>query len=77
MGRGEMVGHLRDSVLAYLKSRGTIKASEAIQRVARELPELDWLRWTLAEARAITRQRTWPPPKPQDIIKLAGDSEKR
>jgi predicted NACHT family NTPase len=77
MGRGEMVGHLRDGILASLKSRGTNKACEAIQRIVRELPELDWLSWTLAEARAITRQRTWVPPKPQDIIKLADDSEKR
>jgi predicted NACHT family NTPase len=77
MGRGEMVGHLRDGVLASLKARGTNKACEAIQRIVRELPELDWLSWTLADARAITRQRTWSPPRPQDIIKLAGDSEKR
>jgi hypothetical protein len=72
-----MVGHFRDGILAYLKSRGTNKGCEAIQRIARELPELDWLSWTLAEARAFTRQRTWVPPKPKDIIKLAGDSETR
>lgn len=56
---------------------GTNKACEAIQRIVRELPELDWLSWTLAEARALTRQRTWVPPKPQDIINLADDSETR
>ena len=77
VGPREMLGHFRDGVLAYLKSRGTNKACEEIQRIARELPELDWLAWTLAEARAITRQRTWVPPKPQDIIKLTGDSGRR
>lgn len=77
VGPREMLGHFRDSVLAWLKSRGTNKGCEAIQRIARELPELDWLSWTLAEARAITRQRTWVPPKPEEIIKLAGDSETR
>jgi len=77
VGPRELLGDFRDGVLASLKSRGTNKACEAIQRIARELPELDWLSWTLAEARAITRQRTWMPPKPQDIIKLAGDSETR
>ena len=77
VGPREMLGHFRDGILASLNSRGTNKACEAIQRMVRELPELDWLCWTLADARAITRQRTWVPPKPQDIIKLAGDSEKR
>ena len=77
VGPREMLGHLRDGVLAYLKSRGTSKGCEAIQRIARELPGLDWLSWTLAEARVITRQRTWVPPKPEDIIELAGDSETR
>ena len=77
VGPREMLSDFRDGVLASLKSRGTNKACEAIQRIVRELPELDWLSWTLAEARAITRQRTWVPPKPQDIIKLAGDSETR
>jgi hypothetical protein len=77
VGSREMLGHFRDGVLACLKSRGTGKACEAIQRIAREMPGLDWLSWTLAEARAITRQRTWVPPKPEDIIELAGDSETR
>jgi predicted NACHT family NTPase len=77
VGPREMLGHFRDGILAYLKSRGTNKACEAIQRVAEELPELEWLSWTLAEARAVTRQRTWVPPKPEDIIKLAGDWETR
>ena len=77
VGPREMLGHFRDGVLAYLKSVGTSKGCEAIQRIAREMPGLDWLSWTLAEARAITRQRTWVPPKPEDIIELAGDSETR
>jgi len=77
VGPREMLGDFRDGILAHLKSRGTNKACEVIQWVARELPGLDWLGWTLAEARAITRQRTWVPPKPQDIIKLAGDPVKR
>jgi len=77
VGPREMLGDFRDGILAYLQSRGTNKACEALQRVAEELPELEGLSWTLAKARAITRQRTWVPPKPEDIIKLAGDSETR
>jgi hypothetical protein len=77
VGAREMLGHFRDGVLANLKSRGTIQSCEAIERIARELPGLEWLSWTLADARATTRQRTWVPPKPEEIIELAGDSEAR
>lgn len=77
VGPREMLGDFRDGILAHLKSRGTNKACEAIQRAAEELPELERLSWTLAEARAVTRGHTWMPPMPEDIIKLASDSETR
>jgi len=43
----------------------------------RELPELDWLKWVLLEAQDITRRRTWVPPQPDEILKVASHSELR
>jgi len=44
--------------------------------MSHELPELDWLKWTLWEARNNTRRCTWVPPQPADILDMAGDSQK-
>jgi hypothetical protein len=63
----ESIADFRDSALRYLKDLGTL-AVEAIQKIARELPQLDWLKWTLLEAREIARRKTWVPPKPRDIL---------
>ncbi|MBM4255791.1 MAG: hypothetical protein FJ147_07830 [Deltaproteobacteria bacterium] len=71
------VSRFRDSVLLHLKDRGTLAAGQAIQTIARELPQLDWLKWTLLEAQHVTRQRTWIPPKPSDILAIARNQQGR
>jgi hypothetical protein len=75
--RRDSVANWRDSILRQLKERGTQPACEAIQRISHELPELDWLKWTLWEAQNNTRRCTWLPPQPTDILKLAGDPQGR
>lgn len=77
VGPREGVADLRDSLLRHLKERGTPQACEAIQRIARELSELAWLKWTLLEAQDITRRRTWVPPRPLDILKIANNQQRR
>lgn len=77
VGPRESVTMWRDSVLNHLKHRGTQNSIEAIQWLARELPELDWLKWTLFEARNITRRSTWIPPRPADILKLTNNQKGR
>ena len=67
------VDELRDSLLTHLRDRGTREACEVIERVVRSLPHLDWLKWTLMDARATTRRRTWVPPRPADVVALARD----
>lgn len=67
----ESIGHWRDALLQQLKMRGTHQACEAIRRIAHELPELNWLKWTLLEAQSITRRATWAPPRPVDILEMA------
>jgi hypothetical protein len=73
----ESIADFRDSVLRYLKDLGTLAACEAIEKIARELPQLDWLKWTLLEARNIARQKTWVPPKPRDILEIAKNQQGR
>ena len=72
----DRVTNWRNSILSYLKERETHQACDAIQRISHELPELDWLKWTLWEAQNNTRRCTWVPPQPADILKMAGDSQK-
>lgn len=73
----DRVTNWRNYILHHLKERGTHQACEAIQRISHELPELDWLKWTLWEAQNHTRRCTWVPPQPADILKLAGDPQRR
>jgi hypothetical protein len=43
----------------------------------KELPNLQWLKWTLVNARAIVRQKTRVPPDSESILKLAKSAELR
>jgi len=71
----ESIADFSDSVLRQLKDRGTLAACEAIQKIAQALPQLNWLKWTLLKAQHITRQRTWVPPKPSDILAIAKNQQ--
>lgn len=71
----ESIANWRDSILQNLKKLGTHKSCEAISRISSELPDLDWLKWTLFEAQNITRRNTWIPPQPRDILKMAIDQQ--
>lgn len=73
----ESIAEWRDSLLRHLRERGTPAACETIQRIARELPELDWLKWTLLQAQEVTRRMTWKPPRPEDVLGLAASRETR
>ncbi len=77
VGPRESVADFRDSILHHLKGRGTNQACNAIRRIASEFPELKWLKWTLLEAQNITRRRTWAPPRPGDIIRMASNQQVR
>jgi len=77
VGPRESIAMWRDSILTHLKGRGTPQACEAIRRIARALPDLDWLKWTILEAQDLARRRTWLPPLPSDILKLASHERGR
>jgi hypothetical protein len=77
VGPRESIAMWRDCILTHLKGRGTPQACEAIRRIARALPDLDWLKWTILEAQDLARRRTWLPPLPSDILKLASHERGR
>lgn len=66
----ESVAEWRNSLLYHLQRRGTVEACAALQRIAGAFPELPWLKLKLLEAQQITRQNTWPPPRPKDVLRL-------
>lgn len=70
-GPRDDIAGFRDSILNRLKQKGTQEACDAIKRIAKEFPELDWLKWTLYEAQIIFRQKTWRELNSSDIIALA------
>jgi hypothetical protein len=75
-GPDDEARRFRDSVLHHLKERGTARAMAAMETLVNRLPNLDWLKWVLAEARETTRRRTWVPVRPSDILSVAEDNER-
>jgi predicted NACHT family NTPase len=73
----EGIGRMRDSVLSQLREKGTLQACTEIQRLSQQLPEITWLGKTLIYAQANMRRKTWQSPKPEQILQLVFDREKR
>ena len=77
VGPRENIGHWRDSILRYLENLGTYEAVEAIARIQKERPDLDWMKWSLFRARVQARQKTWNPPKPEELLALTMSAQAR
>jgi predicted NACHT family NTPase len=77
MGPRDSVARFRDSILAQLQHRGTVAAVRAMERLARALPALSWLRWAVVEARNHTLRQTWVPPQPGVLLRMAEDRDLR
>lgn len=77
VGPRESVADFRNSILHHLERRGTNKSCDAIRRIGSEFPGEKYLRWTLFEAQNITRRRTWVPPRPGDILRMASNQQTR
>lgn len=77
VSRRTRISWWRDSILTTLKERGNPQACDALKRIHQELPNLEWVKWVILEAQNITRRKTWIPPQPTEILKLAINSENR
>jgi hypothetical protein len=73
VGPRDAVAHFRDAVLKQLQGRETALACRELDRVARELPELPWLRWAVVQAREGTLRRTWLPVRPDVLLRMGRD----
>ncbi len=67
----EEISHWRDSVVMELRDRGTKHAVEVIENIKLQLPHLQWLNWTLIEAKNNLRRKNWKPPSPEEILEIA------
>ncbi len=74
--RDQMI-RMRDGVLEILKQRGNDLACEAIERIRRELPALDWLALSLEKAIKIRAEKAWVSPSPQEVLSLVQNSNSR
>jgi hypothetical protein len=77
MSSREQVASLRDSVLRQLQFMGTMQSVKAVQRIANEFPRLTWMKSVVAKAAEVTLRRTWVPPSPTALLKLARDANTR
>jgi len=64
------IARLRDSALAQLKELGTLQACFEIDRLVKELPEIEWLRKTLINARANMHRKTWQPLTQKEFLQF-------
>ena len=77
VGSRERLQRWRDGILGRLKSRGTDAACHQIRGIIREFPQHTLLKYSLLEAEATTRTKSWVPLSTQDILRIVGDSEVR
>jgi hypothetical protein len=71
VGPKEAVRWYLDAVMRGIQNRGTKDAIAALLFIAKQLPEADWIKWVIADARKVTLRATWCPLKPQELIDLA------
>ncbi len=76
VGPRESVGTWRNSILRSLAAMGTREAVDAIARIKAQL-NADRLKWTLYNAAAALRQKTWTPVDPKHVLTLAKESRAR
>jgi hypothetical protein len=77
VGPRDTVAAWRDTLLHYLKSRGTPSACDAIDQISREFPDLDWLKGVLLKAQEVRRRVSWVPPSPEALLKLTRGQDGR
>jgi glycosyltransferase involved in cell wall biosynthesis len=64
------IQHLKDAVLRNLVTRGTTASVTAVTRIAATLPEVEWLKFQIVDARSAASARLWKRREPADIISV-------
>lgn len=73
----EMLSQFRQGILRELQGRGTTAACQKISRIIQLFPEQEFLRWVLVDATQTMVRRTWAPPQPAALLKIARDAGAR
>ncbi|HZU97603.1 MAG TPA: hypothetical protein VFF73_12965 [Planctomycetota bacterium] len=71
----DQVGDVRNHALQSLIRRGTREAIIALESVCVRLPQHEWLRRALLQARETMLERTWIPPTPLEFFGLLEDPQ--
>jgi predicted NACHT family NTPase len=78
LGEFDAVRMWKDYIPQRLQARGTPEACHALRKMIRKLPEQkDQLQPTLLEAESLARRNTWQPPKPEELLQIVLDRDKR
>jgi glycosyltransferase involved in cell wall biosynthesis len=60
--------HFQEALLRNLIGQGTSESVAAVSWIADQLPHVEWLRWSLADARENQRRVEWVPLSPRNAI---------
>jgi len=77
VGPRESLANFRDSLLDYLRNKGSQEAITAIEHIKNEFPEMDILNFYLIGARENLRRKSWSPLSPEKFLLLIKESPSR
>ncbi len=77
VGLREEIARWRDSLLTELKGRGTFSSYAEVERIGRELPEVEFLKWHALEAQEVTYRNEWKAPAVAHVMSLVRSNEVR
>ena len=78
IGLKQNIAMWRDDIPQDLRNRGTFEACRQIERIMQTLPALrEELEWTLYQARAEARLKTWTAPDPAEVRELTAERTAR
>lgn len=68
----QSIGQFRNNLISALEARGTDEACSELLRIANLVPEdALWVRWRYYNARTSKRRKTWSPPTPELLLRVA------
>lgn len=78
IGLKESIAMWRDDIPRDLQNRGTFEACRQLERIMEALPVIrEDLRWTLYQAKAEARLKTWAAPHPSEVQELTAERAAR
>lgn len=76
VGTREQIGFWRNQILTYLSNMGTVEAGKAIEEITKVF-SYPWIKMELSKAQLLGRSKEWNCPKPEYIIQMVKNQNKR